>query len=377
MARKTVTRTLPPLDHFFADFSGFPEDINRTEEVQKLLIQVIESSRAKSDLPFYSMREVATFFKISLKTSSNVFARLQKAGLLTLVRGASTFIPKMREQSRHEVRGVIGIPVLLPGFVIGNEFRMLYILLEEQLRLRNYVADFIFYREQDESASMLADRLLLHNLDIVFWPAPSPGMKECILRLQDAGVRVCIMGDAKIRWPDIQFYLDLESAFDTAAEAWRAEGISSVILALPKVPGSHQVIPKIAQCFERIGMEVQKRVVFPEDLSGMVRELHGKKSTGLIFAIHSHYDMLCDHDHPSMRRLFAEHRSFLAQGPICHAAFIDQAVFVDSIEFPASAMAAAIANDIASMAVWSRSSPRMLQVEWVRNIDLGKVRPFL
>src|SRR5690348_11957266 len=119
MARKPVTRSLPSLRTLCPRNSGFAPTDNRVEKIVVDLKQAITKVRQSRPVTFYSMRDVAAHFGVALKTVGEAYRRVESDGLLTRIRGSKTVIRGRRTRSLHPVRGVVGLPVYLPGFMIG------------------------------------------------------------------------------------------------------------------------------------------------------------------------------------------------------------------------------------------------------------------
>ena len=90
--RKPVTRSLAPLAKACAAFKGFSKNEHRSDRIYELLLLVIQQNRKAVPQPFYAMRNVAKFFKVSLDTVAQVYYRLKREGIITIVRSSQTMI---------------------------------------------------------------------------------------------------------------------------------------------------------------------------------------------------------------------------------------------------------------------------------------------
>src|ERR1019366_2515037 len=109
--------------------------------------------------PFYSMRDVAAFFQMTLPDVARVFRQLDGAGLLVVLRGSMTLLRARKAQPREPIRGVVGLAVWLDGFATLPYWRWFFVNLEEQLRRHRFVADFVFYSADEFSMPEFAERL--------------------------------------------------------------------------------------------------------------------------------------------------------------------------------------------------------------------------
>src|SRR6187551_140653 len=90
--RKPIPRSLPPLAEVCQNFTGFAKGEHRSDRVYKILLALIQRYRQGVPRPFYAMREVAAFFKVSLTSAYLIYQRLHREGAVTLMRSSQTMI---------------------------------------------------------------------------------------------------------------------------------------------------------------------------------------------------------------------------------------------------------------------------------------------
>ena len=373
MSRKAIVRNLPALRALFPDFKGFGGEENKRHCLEQLLRRVVPDLRSKSRVPFYSMREVADFFDVSLKSVAVAYKRLSDDGYVTIVRGSQTVLEGIRKTSKSRLRGVVGIPVALPSFIFGNNPRAFFIRMEDELRRHNYVVDFIFYMSPEAGSGELVDRLLAHKMDIVFWMSPLPVFSETMLRLKDAGVHLVVVGDGPEMFPIQQYVLGLDFGLIEVAEGWSAEGISKVILVGPEQSLAPHFRRKCRAAFHGVGMEVVDARPTAEDFFASLDHYMSETSTGIVFLEHFHYEALCNYNWSAMQSLFQSKRSLLVQGLVYHSAFNGRPIFVDTIDLGLSQIARRISSDIVNQAYLSVSEPYVFKASWQPNSSLGSV----
>ena len=238
MTRKPVTRSLPALRSLHPRFSGFDPAGNSRDALTQHLRRTIARVRLDTSHPFYSIRQVAGFFGVSLKTVAGAYEKLEAEGLLTRLRGSHTLVQGRVLQPRHPVRGVVGVPIYLQPLVIGTDWRFFIMRLEEELRRYHFVTDFIFYRTGENED--LAERLLEHKLDMVLWYVPTQAHVQTMLRLRDGGIRLVVLSDGKGQFPCEQYFLNLAQALRDGISDWRARGVDSItILRSTRHPSAH------------------------------------------------------------------------------------------------------------------------------------------
>src|SRR5690349_9580790 len=103
------------------------------------LLQILRSVALKNqrDQPrvFYSLREVAQQFKVSVSVVAKVYREMEHEGLLSRVRSSKTILNGLRYNQRT-VRAVIGLPVLFSNFVTIPDYRMFFLSIRHELWLR-------------------------------------------------------------------------------------------------------------------------------------------------------------------------------------------------------------------------------------------------
>src|SRR5437016_2980206 len=139
IGRKSILRSLPPLAKAAGSFKGFAEGEHRSERIFEILGAIIQRCRRATAHPFYSMREVSTFFGVSLTTVAAVYRRLDLEGVLTRVRSSQTMLAPRTPRPRFAVRGVVCMPIWLPGFLQFLDWRRFFSQLEEELSRYRFV----------------------------------------------------------------------------------------------------------------------------------------------------------------------------------------------------------------------------------------------
>ena len=373
MPRKVFHRSLPPLAKVHPGFRGFRESDNKTALVLERLHATIEKTRRDEATPFYSIREVADFFGVALKTVVEAYEKLEAKGLLTRVRGSHTVMEGRRRQPRHPVRGVVGVPVYLPPLVIGTDWRAFLMKLEEELRHYHFVCDFVFYRATDQESDALTERLLEHQLDIVLWYVPIAAHAPTMRHLLDSGIKLVVISDGKGRFPREQFFLDLDSAITDAIRAWRRAGINSfVILQSPQHPSAH-AHQTVLRALAKESITPAVLTLTDDEVPGVIQRLtrHGRQ--GVILHSHPWYEILCAKFPAEMERLFHASQVFLAQGPVFCPAFEDRPVFADSISLPNADIARRVAHEISTGRVWKKSRLATFHTRYEPRVNLGQV----
>jgi len=374
MSRKVFPRNLPGLDRLFPNFSGFENTANKRYQLELALREAVLNLRGTERMNFYSMREISNFFNISLKSVSVVFERLSKEGYFTIIRGSHTVMEGIRTAPKSGLRGVVGIPVALPSFVFGPNPRSFFIKLENELRHRGYVVDFIFYSVLEADEGELLDRLRDHEMDIAFWMSPVRAAGEIMLRLRDLGVKLVVVGDTPGMFPVQQYVLDLAGGFAGVADKWRSLGIKEILLIGPEKSLAPQFRQLSWRAFQSSGFVVHDKKVDAKAFFEAVGDYRALKQTGIVFLEYFHYEELCNEDWKAMAGLFKERRTLLAQGIVYHGAFAGRSILVDILNFDFDQIARRIAYDISGQNYRKIDGPHVFPAQCAYKCDLGTAK---
>ncbi len=219
---------LPPLAELWPDGRKLPGRGSQTYELLQALRAIADRLRQAEPRPFYSTRAVALFFQVPQTTVVRVYRELERDGVLLRVRASHTMLQPATRQPRHSVRGVVGVPIWQFGYCTWSEWRVFFDALEERLRRRNWVADFVFYHHGEPNTSAFTERLLEHNLDCVVWYQPLRAYLPLLQTLADSGVEVAIVNQPGESYPFPQYHLSWQQATRRTLQAWQRDGIQRV-----------------------------------------------------------------------------------------------------------------------------------------------------
>lgn len=280
MPRKPIHRELPPLAEQAPGFRRFARGANKTFELEQQLRQIAEHSRRKHPTPFYAMHDVAEFFGVTVSTVGRVYRRLEKQGLLVPRRGSATELTARKPLARVAHRGVVAVPIWLPGFLLFETWRVFFVELEERLRRHNFVASLIFYRFEEELQPAFVQRVLLHNPEYFIWLMPLIRAVPTMEMLADKGVRPIVLnkgGDPAFHGE--HYLLRIERVCRRCLAAWRTRGISSV-----RIVGSEDPEDLTARWAREAGMACRFSNRGKEGLTEFLNELGRETRGGVLFA---------------------------------------------------------------------------------------------
>jgi len=273
---------LRPLAEALGPFTGFRDALCKQDLIHGTLARL--AIRAKTDRRaalFHSMRETASYFGVSLWTVGAVYRRLEREGIVVRIRGSRTIIPARRGVSPHGfVRGVVAIMVWLPGFLHVPDVRQAVMLAEERLRRSQFVADIIFYREEDKADPALAARVIAHEPDGVLWFTPKDDDRSVIETISDAGIRVVCIIDRPVKTRAPQYIISWRQGLRKALRAWQEDGVRRIVVpvGLRRETTCTHVLEKEAAA---IGLTVEDHR-WNGDMESYISELSARPDTGFV-----------------------------------------------------------------------------------------------
>ena len=369
MARKPIHRELPPLAEQTPGFRRFARGANKTFELEKQLRQIAERSRRKSPTPFYAMHEVADFFGVTVSTVGRVYRRLEKDGLLVPRRGSSTELTALKPLRRVAHRGIVAIPIWLPGFLIFETWRVFFVELEEQLRRHHFVASLIFYRYEEELQPAFVQRVLLHNPEYFIWLMPLITAVPTMEMLTDKGVRPIVLtkgGDPAFHGQ--RYLLGIEQGFRRCLETWKAHGIASVRLVCSQGP-EDSIIGWVRETGMECQLAIRGKMGWSEYLDGLGRE----QGVGFLFTD----DFLvgtCFSEAASAMASLIRRAPVLLATPLAIPPDLGKPGQPDWLSYDWKAIARRIAHDLDTGRVFSAAPPTAFEAEWKPQIPLTSGR---
>ncbi len=347
MARKQVVNTLPPLQEIFETFPGFIETDSKQQVLTDALRAVARRFRAQKSRSFFTMRDVAAFFSVPLRTVAITYERLEREGLLTRIRGSKTLLTGKDVTLASPVRAVVGIPLWLHAIVVSPFSRHLHVELEERLRAHGFVADIIFFREEEVISPDFAERLLLHNLDIVIWHTPHPLATQTLLRMSDRGVRQILVvpsdNPASINLPT--YIQDWQNAYTALAKAWHGKGIRNVIIPETMYLPSKRAMNNCMTTLQSSGLKTQMVKCSAKTIREEVHR-RGAKSSGVAFLDQVGADEVCNEEPVILEEIMHMSRIAFCRGRIRVPYFNHRKGVADFVAFSPGEIAERLVNDL-------------------------------
>jgi DNA-binding transcriptional regulator YhcF (GntR family) len=124
---------------------------SRGRLISKLLRRLARQARQAHAIRFYSIRAVATRFRVSPSIISRHYQQLQSEGLLTTIWGSKTMIPAL---ARFIKKGAYVIPISVTELAASEPYRNYVLNLHRRLRSRGIAEHLILFESVAAKASV-------------------------------------------------------------------------------------------------------------------------------------------------------------------------------------------------------------------------------
>lgn len=368
MTTSEQSSAIPSLATLTKEIKQLPPSANLSQYLYERLRTALTAAQRPHAQPFYSVRTLAAACGLHPSTVTDLYARLEADGLLVRVRGAGTVVAPQRGHSFHGHQ-VIAVPLWIPGFIHIADWRLFFLVLQDEFSRHGAVADFIFYRQGEEVEPAFVRRLKAHRPDLVFWHEPHPQSdKQALLRLTDAGLRVIVTRD-KPHLPSFPgYWIDRQPALRRGLEEWRAAGIRRVIL--PTSPASRPD-SQVMDALRAFPFSVTPMLWRGTSAQDFLRTLVVERG-GVIWMDALFFSGLQQAAPTAMTELCRQTRVWLARSRQLLPT-IPPDVQVDVLEFDYRATARRVARDIASGAFWDTSTPATIEYKWRSRVSCADV----
>ena len=351
MPHSYIVRKIPPIREALARFAGFPPKLSKQslilDELRRLSLQLQQASPES----FYSMREVAEFFSVPLRTVALVYAALEQEGLLIRLRGIQTKLAGKNASAQTPVRGVVGLPLWLPSIASSPYIRALHMDLDERLRRHGFVADSIFFHSDDDRHPNFSKRLQTHHLDAVLWLSANFLSAQVFLTLRDQGLRQVLVlpSETPLTIPATIYLQNWQHAYRHLAEDWRNAGI---IRCLLPEPADLSPVARILRGFSAIlktaGIETEVVPGNARDFITVAQQQCAAGKTAIAFLEWHGADAICNGYPQIMADLSRQTRIGFCRGRIRVPYFAQEGVRADVVLFDPAEVSRRIVEDFAA-----------------------------
>jgi hypothetical protein len=367
MARKKVPRTLAALPSRRA----FQTSHHKTEALTEILRGVAVKNQLEQPRTFYSVREVATHFHAPPSLVLQAYQRLEQEGLLSLVRGSKTVLHGLHFDRQLSVRAFVGLPASLSAFVTLQDYRMFFIRIRRELRLRGFATATAFFEPGEAGTDRLSKRLKAYEVDTVIWFQPVKEAKETALHLADLGIR--LLGVANDGFPSIpcRYQVRREPAIRTLLSNWKQRTKDRLILVQSKDQRSVALGEILHGLLDELEMKWTAEIYQGQRSDAFLRTLQKAKTGGIIFVSSSVAAKLCFRSPAAVSDLLGVHRVAFINGPVSMPFAKVPDARVDLVTVDWQLVAERIVNDLVSQDAFQEPGPTVFDAEARLGVSLS------
>lgn len=310
MARKKVVRRLPQLPKIPA----LKPNEHKAERLLEIMRHVAVAAQEERPRTFYSMREVASKFRVPISTVAHTYQRLEQEGLLTRIRGSKTTLRGLKYDRKLSVRAFVGLPTTISKYVTVQDYRMFLMCVRRQLRVNGFAAAMLDI--ECHEADDFAERVRKYEIDTIIWFQPGRLAKQAVLRLNDLGLRIVGVSHGGRPSLPCHYQVRRETAIRNILRSWRAEaGLKSVIVVSGQARDT--LVDQVR--FEEILSEEEFKSEFQsassESISKVLKSLSQKDNVGIVF-LSSAAPMFAFRSPETMTAILQKRRVALIEGPV-------------------------------------------------------------
>jgi DNA-binding transcriptional regulator YhcF (GntR family) len=369
MPRKTVSRLLPPLP----DKGDLDDARHKTERLTEILRKVAMKNQRTQPRAFYSVRDVAGSFHVTLSTVARAYRALEQEGLLTRVRGSRTLLQGRHFDRRLEVRAFVGLPASLSSFVTIQAYRSFFIKIRRELRLRGFATAMVFFEKEEVESAVLSERLKTYEVDTVIWFQPPREAAKTSPWLSDLGIR--LIGVAHEEFPSIpcRYHVRRGRGIADLLAQWKERcGIDHVTLAQPEERRSSTLEESLHNTLNDLGLKWSVAIFDGKRSEDFVRALQNTTRGGIIFSSSQLASQLCFRTPNAVADLLQIHRVALLNGPVSMPFARVPRVKVDLVVVDWQHVAEKIVDDLITQEAFQQGQANMFEAEAKLRVPLSE-----
>jgi hypothetical protein len=360
MAQIRVSRDLGPLPQRSA-LKGPHDTVDGLRQTLRSL--AVKNQREQSRV-FYSLREVAKQFKVSVSTVAKIYHDLEQEGLLSRVRGSKTVLNGLRSNRRLSVRGFVGLPALISSFITIPEYRAFFIYIRRELWLRGFATTTFFFRPDEAADRRLTDELKNYDVDNVIWLHPGRSAFETLLRLADLGVRVIVISQVGTPSMPSRYYVWKQRAIEILLNDWKHRKLVNEITVVDSKEYRSPVTEEVLRVvLENLQIHPSMQTFHGDDTVAFLRDLRRSKKDGIIFPSAGLASMFAFRSPDQLSDLIRTQHVALVDGPIDMPFARIPNLQVDLVKVNWQTVAESIVNDLITREAFERNRYTTFEAE--------------
>lgn len=367
MPRQKISRLLPPLP----TRSRLAEAAHKTERLTQILRRVAIKNQRDQPRAFYSVRDIAEAYRVPLSTVSEVYRLLEQEGLLTRVRSSRTLLQGRQFDRRLGVRAFIGLPASLSAFITIQAYRMFFIRIRRELRLRGFATGMVFYEREEARTAALSQRLKAYEVDTVLWFQPPKEARETVVRLADLGIRLLGVAHEQLSVIPCRYDVRRGHAIEALLANWKAQGIDRITIAEWKEKSTPVLEESLNNALEELDMKWSFAAFRGQSSQRFLRSLRKLKIDGLVFSSAHLASRLSFRAPDAMTQLLRTQRVAFLNGPISMPFAKVPDVRVDLVVVDWQLVAEQIVGDLITQDAFHLPGPTIFEAEAKLRVSLS------
>ncbi|HTG44402.1 MAG TPA: hypothetical protein VK633_07700 [Verrucomicrobiae bacterium] len=369
MARKKVTRTLVLLP----SKRRLDRVDHKTEGLAQLLRGVAIKNQGEQPRAFYSMRDIAAHFEVPFSTVSRVYHQLEQEGLITRVRGAKTVLQGLNFDRRRGVRAFVGLPACLSAFVTIQAYRMFFIRIRRELRLRGFATGMVFYEREEARSETLSERLKAYEVDTVLWFQPPREARETAVRLADLGIRLIAVAHEQMPTIPCRYEVRRNSAITLLLANWKSQhAVDHVTVVRWQEHRATALEHALDSAFDEVGLRASIVAFRGQRSEVFLKSLHKAKTGAIVFSTAQLASKLSFRAPAGLTDLLRLRRVGFLNGPVSMPFAKVPDVRVDLVVVDWQFVAEQLVNDFVSQDAFRNSETKIFEAEVKLRVPLNE-----
>jgi len=368
MPRKKISRSLSALPKALR----LDDALHKTGRLVEILRRVAIKNQLAEPRVFYSVRNIAQHFRVTLSTAARVYHQLEREGLLTRVRGSKTVLQGQHFDRRTGVRAFVGLPASLSAFVTLQPYRLFFIKIRRELRLRGFATAMVFTDKKETTNGILSERLKSYEIDTVLWFQPPREARETAARLADLGLR--LIGIAHEQSPPIpcRYEISRDNAIRTLLTQWKQrhaiEEVTLVRWKEHRLTGLEEVLENALD-----ELEIGSSTIWFDDQpsASFLHSLEKMNTPALVFSSASLISKFCFRAPRAVTDLLRAQRVAFLNGPVSMPFAKVPDVRVDLTVVDWQLVAEGIVNDLISQEAFQQTGRTVFEAEAKLRVPLS------
>jgi hypothetical protein len=369
MARKKVPRNLGRLPHRIA--------LRGADHISDRLLEILRGAAVKNQQEqpqsFYSVREVAQQFRVPIATVARVYRHLENEGLLSRVRSSKTILQGLHYDRRLSVRAFVGLPASLSAFLTIQDYRMFFIRIRRELRLRGFATAMLFFQPEEIKTMVLSDRLKRYEVDTVIWFLPPPVIGGTALCLTDAGIRLLAVTQGEPSDIPCRYIIRREQAIKALLSEWKSKYfVSKIAVVVSNAQRSLTNEEILRSAIEQLQLDSVIMSYKGGGSGSFLSTLRRSKADGLVFSSSALPSRLCFRRPTAVTNLLRSKRVAFLEGPVNmpFARLPDDDVDLVTVDW--QVVAEQIVDDLISQRAFRKSASTVFEAQSHLRVPLSR-----